>query len=50
MSDKIIVKARSVLKDQLGHPQKFCGTGAHRNWKKQPKGGRRAALRQAMRD
>jgi len=33
-----------------GHTTHFSGTGLHRNWKKQPKGGKKAQARKAIRE
>lgn len=45
-----ITKLEIILGGGNGHPKQFCGTGVHRNWKKQPKGGRKAVLRRALAD
>jgi hypothetical protein len=44
----IITKLDQIRSTSIGHQQKCCGTGIHRNWKKQPKGGRGAAKRKAL--
>lgn len=33
-----------------GHQSHYSGTGKHRDWKRQPKGGRSAQIRKAVRE
>lgn len=37
-----------IMKAPKGHQHCWIGTGIHRNWKKQPKGGKSAANRKAI--
>lgn len=43
----IITKQQQIRSTSIGHQGRCCGTGIHRNWKKQPKGGRGAERRKA---
>jgi len=49
-SDKMIISKYDIIKAPAGHPVKIGGTGLHRDWKKQPKGGRSAQNKKAIKD
>lgn len=48
MKPKTTITAKDLLHAPAGHPQQFCGTGVHRNWKKKPKGGKSNQNRKAI--
>lgn len=50
MQPKATITKKDLLRAPAGHPQRICGTGTHRNWKKSPKGGRKAELRRCLKD
>lgn len=51
MSDKIIIRKADLLTlGRAGHPQAFCGTGTHRDHKRNPKGGKKRQAQRAIRE
>lgn len=46
----MVIKARDLLHAPAGHPQPFCGTGTHRDHRKQPKGGKKHQHRKAIKE
>ena len=47
---KTTITKLDLLHAPSGHPQRFCGTGAHRDDRKAPKGGRKHQARKAIRE
>lgn len=45
-----ITKLDQIKSTSIGHQGKCCGTGIHRDWKRQPKGGRGGQYRKAIKE